>query len=110
MGGVETQVHQASSDSEDAFLGGLSEHQPHGDDPWAVTVTLEERPVILSIDTGAKVTVISEEIWKEIEQPSLSPPRHRLRAPDAKPIKFHRTFSGVLTLGNHQAESVLSLA
>lgn len=60
--GVETQVHQASSDSEDAFLGGLSEHQPHGDDPWAVTVTLEGRPVILSIDTGAEVTVISE-IW-----------------------------------------------
>lgn len=43
--------------------------------------------MILSIDTGAKVTIISEEIWKEIEQPSLSPPRHRLRAPDAKPIK-----------------------
>ena len=78
-----------SGDSDDAFLGALEDKcPPESDDPWAVQLTLQGKPVMLNIDTGAEVTVISDQIWKAVGQPILNPPttlpqRSRLKRPSA---------------------------
>ena len=93
---------QPSSNPDDAFLGVLE--LPHaGNDPWAVTLTLEGHPVTMSIDTGAEVTVISREVWEEIGQPVLTPPTRSLRGPDAKPIRSQGKFSGTISLQDQVA-------
>ena len=54
----------------DSFLG-IVEASPNGKS-WAVTVEVNGTLVELHIDTGAEVTVVSEQVWKEIGQPTLS--------------------------------------
>ena len=69
VGGVET----SPDTSENAFLGAVSGENDN--DSCSITLTLEEKPVTLQIDTGAEVTVISEKTWREVGQPELTPAR-----------------------------------
>ena len=68
---IHTSTRQTSCNSYDVLLRVL-ESSDESEDPWAVTLTLEGKPMTLSVDTGAKVTVISDQVWKDIEQPTLT--------------------------------------
>ena len=71
VGGV--QAHSEPGDSShDAFLGMLGEQSAQESNPWAVTLKLQGKSVDLHIDTGAEVTVISEQVWKDIGQPPVA--------------------------------------
>ena len=67
------------TDPSDAFLGALGDT---ADSTWSVTIDINETPMELHIDTGAEVTVISEEAWRKLGQPALSAPGRTLRGPD----------------------------
>ena len=56
-------------------------------DPWTVTLRLDGTPVQLHIDTGAEVTVVTEEIWKAVGQPPLAHADRKLRGPDSHLIQ-----------------------
>ena len=57
-------------DEEDGFLGVVtSETSPQK--PWVVTVDLNRVPVEFHIDTGAEVTVITEDLYHRVGSPSL---------------------------------------
>ncbi len=101
VGGVQTDL---PSDLIDPILGAVGDSIPDSDDPWAVKLTLEGRPVTLSIDTGAEVTVISDEIWREIGQPTLTAPQRSLRGPNAKSIQSRGKFKGVLIFEDRKAQ------
>ena len=49
--------------SEDAFLGAVSDSREG--DPWTVKLTLQGKSVTLYIDSGAEVTVITEQACME---------------------------------------------
>ena len=51
------------TDPSDAFLGALGDT---ADSTWSVTIDINETPMELHIDTGAEVTVISEEAWRKL--------------------------------------------
>ena len=69
----------------EVFLGDV-EGPPKKDNPWAVTLCLEGKPVTLTIDTGAEVTVISEEMWRAIDCPPLTQVMRSLTGPDSRQI------------------------
>ena len=107
VGGVQTgntASINSGGDTDDAFLGAVQSKCPsEDDDPWAVQLTLQGRPVTLNIDTGAEVTVISDQIWKAVGQPTLTPPQRYLRGPDSTPIPTRGKFVGTLKLGTRAA-------
>ena len=65
---------------------------------------IKARPVNLQIDTGAEVTVITELMWKEIGQPTLSPSDRTLRGPDSHILPVRGKFTGTLRNNTQEAE------
>ena len=96
-------IQTGPDSSDDAFLGMLT-GEGNQDDPWAITVSLEGNLVTLHIDTGAEVTVITEQTWKTIGRPEMSPPDKTLRGPDSHAISTLGKFTGTLTLETRQTE------
>lgn len=84
------------------FLGAINDDSDN-DDPWAIALTLDGKPVTLQIDTGADVTVISEMTWKAVGGPELSAPDRTLRGPDSSIIATLGKFRGTFARGTRQA-------
>lgn len=98
--GVHAQAHPEAS--EDAFLGAVSGNGNH--DAWTVELTLQGRTVTLYIDTGAEVTVITEDMWRAVGEPQLETPDRTLRGPDSHVIETLGKFAAVFTLRERKAE------
>ena len=54
---------------------------------WSCTVLLNDHEVPFKVDTGAEVTVISEDWWKSLGMSKVKPPSKKLHGPDNKPLK-----------------------
>ena len=102
VGGVQGSTGQDGGQTNDAFLGAL-ECPPKRDDPWGVNLSIRGQQISLSIDTGAEVSVISEEIWRAIGCPPLTQTTRSLSGPDGSPIRTKGKFSETLTLHNRTA-------
>ena len=76
---------------DDTFLGILAEEE-NKDNSWAITFSYG-KPVTLHIDTGAEVTVITEQTWA-IGQPEMSHPERTLRGPGSHAILTLGKFTG----------------
>ena len=73
---------------DDLFVGMVEEPEPlavpniiSGIDPWTVDIFLNEYPIEFQIDTGADVTVISEDQYQKLKMPGLQPPSKSLVGP-----------------------------
>ena len=74
-------VHSSHSQpSDDNFLGVVTSDEKT-DDPWTVTLQLNNGSVDFHFDTGAEVTVVSETIHKKVGSPSLTQSDQTLRSP-----------------------------
>ena len=64
---------------------------------WNCTVLLNDHEVPFKVDTGAEVTVISEDSWKSLGLSEMKPPTKKLHGPDRQPLKvrgeIHATLS-----------------
>ena len=65
-------VHTSNSQPSDDNFQGVVTLDEKTDDPWTATLQLNNAPVEFHIDTGAKVTVVSETIHKKVGSPSLT--------------------------------------
>ena len=65
--------------------------------PLEVTLHIQNRAVTFSIDTGAEVTVVSE------EPPELKPPYRKLKGPDSHTLSTLGSFTTVLESGRYQS-------
>ena len=54
---------------------------------WNCTISVNGHEVPFKVDTGAEVTVISEDLWTSLPLSKLKPPTKRLHGPDSKPLK-----------------------
>ena len=52
-----------------------------GSEPWTITISLNQVPIEFQIDTGADVSVISEQLFKKLNLPSLEPTTKSLIGP-----------------------------
>ncbi len=94
-------MSQVDTDLADAFLGAIGDAAGN---PWSVTIEVNETPIELNIDTEAEVTVISEEAWKKVGQPALSPPDRTLRGPDAHKLPTTGQFTANLSTEERNTE------
>ena len=60
---------------------------------WNCTVLLNDHEVPFKVDTGAEVTVISEDQWKSLGMSEVKPPSKKLHGPDNKPLNVRRNQS-----------------
>ena len=89
---------------EDFFVGMIDEPAPlvvptvsSGSDPWMVDVLLNDHLIEFQIDTGADVSVISEDQYQELQVPELKPSDKSLVGPGQDKLQvcgqFTETFS-----------------
>jgi len=81
-------VRTEDSEEEDVFVGVVEESTSlvvptvsTGAEPWTVTLKLNTLPVEFQTDTGADVSVISEELYKKLEAQPLEPSSKSLIGP-----------------------------
>ena len=68
-----------------------------GIDPWTVNIFLNEYPIEFQIDTGADVTVISEDQYQKLKIPGLQLPSKSLVGPSQDKLQVCGKFIGTLT-------------
>lgn len=85
----------------DAFLGAVTNSN---EDCWTVTLQLNSKPLQFCIDTGADVTAIPEQVWKEIGKPSLQPSDRNLKCPDTHSLSVKGMMTAQLKSQSNQTE------
>ena len=103
VGGIQGNTEMGDG-LDSAFLGSVEEQCEDKNNPWTVTLKLDGKPVDLRIDTGAEVTVITEKMWQDIGQPTLSPSDRTLRGPDSRTLPVKGKFTGTLGIQTREAE------
>ena len=104
------EVHQDSSseiDYDNVFLRAVG---TVGEKPRSVTLQLNSEPVEFQIDTGAEVSVISDQLHKKISSPSLTPVPQTLRGPGNNVLPVKGWFSGKLKKENQETEQEIYVA
>ena len=69
-----------------------------------MTLSLNGKPTLFEIDTGADVTVISQRIHEEIGSPFLNPPQRTLWGPCNQVLPVKGQFTGKFCQGNREVE------
>jgi len=101
VGGIQSQGQQ---DLCNAFMGAVEEPSTQAPNPWVVTLRLNGKPVDFCIDTGAEVTVISEQTHERAGCPPLLQADRTLRGPDMHILPVCGQFTATLMKGNQQFE------
>ena len=99
VSGVSTESEEPS-----AFLGSLGKAS---ENPWTVTLQLDNSPVIFCIDTGAEVTVISDKTWRNLGKPTLTSPERELRGPNNHRLVVLGQWKGTLQYSSTQTKETI---
>ena len=91
-----------STDAIERIFPGTLSDSSRSHNPWTITLTLEGKPVMMHIDTRAKVTVISQRMQRNIGQTELSPTDRTLCGPNQNVISTLGKFTGTFTMGAKQ--------
>ena len=95
-----TTPHESQvSDYDMAYLNTVGSSQTTS---WNCTVLLNDQEVPFKVDTGAEVTVISEDSWKSLGLSEAKPPTKKLHGPDRQPLKVRGELYATLSYGGHQ--------
>ena len=97
------QVQTSPEGLTEAFLGTVQDGTEGV--RWSMELTLEGKSVSLQLDTGAEVTVISQQMWGDIGRPQLNSSDKTLRGPDSRVITTLGRFTGTFQLGQRRARS-----
>ena len=88
----------------DVFLVKLTAHSSNEtndeNNPWEVTLFLNNKSVLFKIDTGVDVSVIPESVFKQLQGVTLNPPDHRLIGPSQNQLEVSGHFTAKLTYQN----------
>ena len=97
----------STEDPDDFFVGAVEEPTPlviptinSGTDPWTVDVLLNDCRIEFQIDTGADVSVISEEQYQKLKVPELKHSNKSLIGPSQDKLPVCGQFIGTLTYKN----------
>ena len=91
------QLVEADSVKE-AFLGTVTSSK---DKAWSVNIRLQGKEIVFKMDTGTKVTVISEKEYRTLKRTKLGKPSRVLYGPARQPLEVLGQFSERLTYGEH---------
>ena len=101
------QLHTESgdSDSSSVYLGVITRGDRNN--PWSITVSINDKPVDFKIDTGAEVTVISSKAHHEIGGPTHCAASKTLRGPSNSELPVKGQFTAMLKYKNRVVEQDL---
>ena len=96
---VAAATQEVEADPEDAFLGMVTSDR---DTTWTVKVQLQGQEIPFKMDTGAEVTVISEEAYRTLGTSELEKPSRILYGPARQPLEVLGQFRGNLRHGDSE--------
>lgn len=85
------------------FLGGV-DSQNAANNPWRLSLLLNDTPTEFNIDTGAEASVISKARHEKIGSPPLLQPSRTLRGPSNYPLPVAGCFTGKLKHGSQEVQ------
>ena len=95
-----TTPHESQvSDYDMAYLNTVGSSQTPS---WNCTALLNNQEVPFKVDTGAEVTVISEDSWKSLGLSEAKPPTKKLHGPDRQPLKVRGELHATLSYRGRQ--------
>jgi len=83
---------------EEVFLGTVTSDK---ETAWIVNIRLQGKEVLFKLDTGAEVTVISEEVYHTLKRAKLENPSKVLYGPAQQRLEVVGQFAGSLKHGEH---------
>ena len=86
----------------DAFLGAVA--TDNYDERWTIILQLNNKPVKFCIDTGADVSLISEQVWKKIGKPPLKPSDRNLKCPDTHSLSVRGMLTAQIKSQSNQVQ------
>ena len=95
---------ESESTEDDAFLGTVGQGST---DSWVTIARMNGIFVEFQIDTGAEVTVISEQDFKRLGEVTLLPSQRTLRGPNQNSLSLKGQFSGKLRVGKRATEQTI---
>ena len=96
---VAASAHEVEADSEEeVFLGTVTSDK---ETAWTVNIQLQGKEVLFKLDTGAEVTVISEEVYHTLKRAKLEKPSKVLYGPAQQCLEVVGQFAGSLKHGEH---------
>ena len=104
------EVRQESSiqpDYSEAFLGTVETDR---DNPWVVTLQVMNESIAFHIDTGAEVSVITEEAYKKLDSPPLTPANLTLKGPSSEALRVKGRLFTKFMRNEHETEQELYVA
>jgi len=90
----------------DQFLGAL-EDQSTTTSPWEVTLTVNGVPILFKIDTGTDVSAISENIFKQLPDVTLTSMDSHLSGPSQHHLQVSGQFTAMLKHGPMEAQEII---
>ena len=88
------EVEVDSGEEHEVFLGAVGNSNNKS---WFTKIGLQGNDVAFKLDTGAEVTVISEEVFKNLEGTKLQTPSKALYGPSHQKLDVVGEFEGTLT-------------
>ena len=82
--------------SADAFMGAVDGLRPSN--PWNIQLQINNTPMEFCMDTGAEVSVISQQAHKVVGSPPLEKPDRTLRGPDSHVLPVSGQFTATVKL------------
>ena len=86
----------------DAFLGAVA--TDNYDERWTIILQLNNKSVKFCIDTGADVSLISEQVWKKIGKPPLQPSDRNLKCPDTHSLSVRGMLTAQIKSQSNQVQ------
>ena len=90
-----TEVTQADTAYDTSYLTAITGNTSTG--IWSVTVAVNGKEMFFKVDTGAEVTVISEEALESLPKKELQSSTKRLCGPDNRPLEVLGELAATLT-------------
>ena len=97
-------LSQDEQNLDDVFMGAVEKLGEKAANPWIIPLQLNGKPVEFCIDTGAEVTVISEQTYENVGCPPLLQADRTLRGPDTRLLLVSGQFTATLKQGDRDIQ------
>ena len=96
-------AHEVTLDT--AYLGAVED----GEDPrqWGTTLLVGDKPVMFKLDTGAQVTAIFEQVYKQLQPGALKRPSKTLFGPTHQGLDTLGQFSAWIYRGTKRIKQII---
>ncbi|XP_041774410.1 uncharacterized protein K02A2.6-like [Anopheles merus] len=75
-----------------------------------VSIPIGEKPARLQLDTGSDITVINQQLWKQLGKPHLNPPKVRAKAATGEVFGLQGEFEANVSINNTTKQATIRVS